>query len=445
MIDKEESPLLLVGEIIVDYTLPRPGQECKLRLGGIAHAARGLWASGIRYAVAAICPKYLVNSAKNYLKCHGCADFIWLGEVNGSPNVIIIGDPTEVSDQGYEDLLREEKEVTLLPVGDKLKPYSNIVIFPGKFHLPELRKLFSEKIKCHVDIAYDIKNLSDLFPYIGSINSIIISTSSELFLNYGHNDINALIDFINPLGANVFLLKENRGGSRLFDLKNGTTEEIYATLTETVNSVGVGDVYSAVFAGLIDHGHTEAVWRGASAATRYAQTTYPDDLKRDITRDLKLSVDTIRGLGGTFLPWHDRRRYSIYLAAPDFSYIEKPELDGAINALEYHNFHVRRPILENGQLPPDSNLSTLASTYCMDVSLLDQCDIVFAVPLAKDPGTLFEIGMAVQMGKPVVTFDPRNENKNTMIMAGSTAYSNNLDHCINSIFQSLSNIRRLSA
>ena len=49
MTDSEPVPLL-VGEIFVDFMVTAPGTENKLRLGGIAHAARGFWARRMRPA-----------------------------------------------------------------------------------------------------------------------------------------------------------------------------------------------------------------------------------------------------------------------------------------------------------------------------------------------------------------------------------------------------------
>ncbi|MBF4307644.1 sugar kinase, partial [Vibrio anguillarum] len=105
--------LLILGEVFVDFTLPTSQKKCKLRLGGIVHACRGLWAANIPYSVAIICPSYLQKETFSYLKAHGCSEVFFLGEILGAPNVIAIADPTEVSEQGYEDLLRETKEVLL--------------------------------------------------------------------------------------------------------------------------------------------------------------------------------------------------------------------------------------------------------------------------------------------------------------------------------------------
>ncbi len=264
------------------------------------------------------------------------------------------------------------------------------------------------------------------------------------FSGLGGDKVDDLIAEVKTLSPDVFLLKENRGGSRLFNLLDGSVEDIPATLGKTINSVGVGDAYSAVMLAFSGKGWVEAAWRGCQAATAYAQTTYPDDLWRDVRRSFALSVESLRTLGGTFLPWHDRPRFSIYLAGPDFSYARKPELDRAVESLQYHNFRVRRPIQENGELARPASQADLVRTYHSDYQLLKECDAVFAIPLERDPGTLVEIGMAIVLGKPVITFDPRNENTNTMVVVGSSVYSADLDVCLNGTFDALAKLRTRS-
>ncbi|NKM80187.1 nucleoside 2-deoxyribosyltransferase [Rhizobium leguminosarum] len=436
----ETVPLLLVGEIIVDFTTARPGADCKLRLGGIVHAARGLWASGMPYAVAAVCPRYLLNQARNFLKIHGCVDFIWLGEVMGAPNVIVIGDATEVSHQGYQDLLREEKAVEIQDVANSLRIYKEVLVFPGSFDLASVKGFFSHEARYSFDIAYDAEDFSVLEGFVGHINAVIISTSSPLFLSKGSDDIEPMLADVRRLDPEVFLLKENRGGSRIFNIRTGESDHVPAQLSSTVNSVGVGDVYSAVMVGFGAGQWKEAAWRGAMAATAYSQTTYPDDFQRDVLRNRKLSFEELRDLGGTVLPWHARPHFPLYLAAPDFSYVEKPEVDRAVDSLHYHNFVVRRPIEENGELPLGSDPALLQHTFRSDIALLDECKAVFAVPLARDPGTLVEMGIAIARDQPVITFDPRNENNNTMVSGGSATYSNDLDTCLNGLFVAISKL-----
>lgn len=68
--------------------------------------------------------------------------------------------------------------------------------------------------------------------------------------------------------------------------------------------------------------------------------------------------------------------------------------------------------------------------------------MVFAIPLDRDPGTLVEIGMAIEMGKKIVTYDPRRENENTMVMVGSSIFSADLDTCLNGAFNVIAELGR---
>ncbi len=405
------------------------------------HAARGLWAAGADFSIAAVCPRYLLAQAREYLNELGCKEFIWLAEVSGAPNVMAIGDPTETADQGYEDLLRDEKTVAFRDEAKALNSYQRCLVFPGKFDLEQLANLLNAEAKVSFDIAYDLASLDPLAGFKGRIAALITSTSSQLFLDNGAERFEGFLKKLKKLSPSAILLKENRGGSRVFDMFAKEVDEVPAQLGETVNSVGVGDVYSAVFAEHIPYGVSEAAWIGARAATCYSQTTFPDDFKRDVQRSLSLSQEQMRGLGGTFLPWHDRQNYQIYFAAPDFSYVERKELDQALAALEYHNFRIRRPVQENGELDLPSAQHELTRTYLADVALLEECDLVFALPLGRDPGTLVEMGMAMTTHKPVITYDPSSENTNTMVMAGSTVYSTNLDTCLNGVFDAMSKLR----
>lgn len=433
--------VLVVGELVVDYTLGHQGSISKLRLGGVGHAARGLWAADLEFSVAAFCPQYLIGEAKAYLAALGCREFIWLGDVVGAPNVILIGDVREVSHQGYEDLMRETKIVKVHEPLPCLDAYREVVVFPGRFDINVLASAFAVDARLSFDIAYDLEDLSSLMAFQRRLGAVILSTSSPLFMRLGSDDINILLNAIRALSPEVLLLKENRGGSRLFDMQHGSVEEIPATLSRTVNSVGVGDVYSSVMVGLSHRGWIEAAWRGCQAASVYSQSTFPDDIKRDLQRGFRLSIEVLRALGGSILPWHDRQSYSIYLAGPDFSYIEKQELDHAVDSLTYHNFRVRRPVIEGGELRRPASEGDMRHMYNMDYQLLKECDVVFAVPLDRDPGTLVEIGIAIEMGKPVITYDPRGENKNTMVVAGSSVYSADLDECLNGTFTVIAALR----
>jgi len=191
----------------------------------------------------------------------------------------------------------------------------------------------------------------------------------------------------------------------------------------------------------LPRGPVEAAWRAASASSAYAQTTEPDLLEAYVRRNAKLSLTQLKELGGTALPWEERRKVDIYLAAPDFADGDRRAIDRALSALSYHNFSVRRPVAENGELPAGSDDTTLTATYSKDVELLKACRMVFAVPTGRDPGTLVEIGLAIAYGIPVVVYDANAECNNTMVVAGSARYSPSLDACLNATFECLSRTR----
>ena len=433
-----EFALLLVGEVFVDFTVTEPGRENKLRLGGITHAARAFWALDVPFRAAVVLPEYLESIAHNYFQALGCISFHVVGHVHGAPNVTVILDPTEVADQEYDTLLREEKTVELLPVELTREPITDILVFPGSYDIASVCAALPTAAALHVDVAYDIEDPTGLAELPQTIQTVFISTSSRLFKSVANIGLEGLITAFEPCAPTALILKENRGGARMVVANSPAVEMLPAQLGSTTNSVGVGDVFAAAYVTHKHLGFVEAAWRATYAAAAYSQTTYPDLFKTYVRRDLKLTLEDMRQLWGTFLPWEKRREYQIYLAAPDFSYADRRAIDKAIASLSYHNFVIRRPVVENGELPSGSEQTALQRTYRADYALLKECALLFAVPTGRDSGTLVEIGIAIEAGIPVVVYDPERENANTMVMAGTQRYSDDLDACLNAVFQILS-------
>lgn len=428
---------LLVGEVFVDFTITEPNLENKLRLGGIAHAARAFWALGAPFRAAVILPEYLIGLARKYLEQLGCIGFEILGIVSGAPNLTVIMDAQEVADQGYETLLRQEKCVRLLSGRIEATDVDNILVFPGSYDLVEACSLLPSTARIHIDVAYDIKKPDDIAALPHRVETVFLSTSSKLFRSIGGADVADVLKAFARSDPSTLILKENRGGSRLISSGSGRVEALPAQLGTTANSVGVGDVFAAAYIVHLRKGVREAGWRATYASAAYSQTTFPDLFRTYVQRDLKLTLTEMCDLGGSFLPWERRAARPIYLAAPDFSTGDRLAIERALASLQYHNFHVRRPVAENGELPKGSDAAKLRRTYQADYDLLKACHLVFAVPTARDPGTLVEIGVAIEARIPVVVFDPARENANTMVMAGSDHYSTDLDSCLNAVFRLL--------
>jgi nucleoside 2-deoxyribosyltransferase len=90
-------------------------------------------------------------------------------------------------------------------------------------------------------------------------------------------------------------------------------------------------------------------------------------------------------------------------------------LDKLKECLIYHNFNPRLPIRENGIATKDLSSQDELIIYQKDISLLDDCDLLIAVLLYNDPGTLVELGMFKQASKPTIIFDPFNYCENMFV------------------------------
>lgn len=433
---------LLVGEVFVDFTITAVGSENKLRLGGVAHAARGMWATKTAFDAAVVLPSYLEGVARTYFSSLGCVNFLILGTVNGCPNITAIFDATEVADQGYESLLREEKSVTLTSPPLSFLPSTHALIFPGAFDLAAACELLPADAILHIDVAYDIERPADIAKLGRRVETVFLSTSSSLFTRVEDRTPAGLLKAFEGSQPYALILKENRGGSRLILRETMEVYSLPAQLGITVNSVGVGDVFAAVYLAHLSAGAPEASWRATYASAAYSQTTFPDLFKTYVERDARLTLCEMQELAGVALTWESRQNLNIYFAAPDFKHGNRIAIDRALASLSYHNFKVRRPILENGELRPGSDHITLLATYRADCDLLAQCDLVFAVPTGRDPGTLVEVGLAIATKIPVVVFDPERENANTMVIAGSSYYSDDLDACLNAVFAILASLEK---
>lgn len=430
----------LIGEVFVDFTITPRGRENKLRLGGVAHAARGFWALGQTFRAAVITPSYLEQLTRDYFATLGCTELIVLGIVTGAPNFTLIFDATEVSDQEYDTPLRDEKRVKLIDISAILMHAEQVLIFPGSFSLVDVCAMLPVNARLHIDVAYDVETPETLTEVNRSIETVLISTSSPLFAEAKTQTVDGVAAAFAGSNPKYVVLKQNRGGTELLDFSNDPPKivELPAQLGTTINSVGVGDVFAATFLTTLSLGAAIAGWRATYAAAAYSQTTHPDIFKKYVERDQRLSLDEMTSLWGTFLPWSARPHVQIYFAAPDFVKADRAAIDEALKALAYHNFAPRRPVVENGELPPNSDASTLRTIYEKDYELLKKCELVFAVPTDRDPGTLVEVGLAIEAGIPVVTYDPSGRNNNTMVIAGSSFYSTDLDACLNATFQLLS-------
>ena len=433
------SPIMIIGDIVVDITLKNSAEPYRLRLGGITHAARGAWALGSKYDIGFFAPRYLDDNIKDYFLKHGCETQIKLGEVSGAPNVFLIAEVKEVGDQGYEFLLRDHIEISYFKEPIRIGAETDVLLISGNYSVKTIfENLNNENI--HIDLANNVQHLDELKQLGRLFSTIFLSTSSTLFKNNFTTDFVQFAELFKPFCTRL-VLKENRGGSRGIDFSNCDVIEIPSQTQPITHSVGVGDVFDTAYI-LYYRGCSfkEALTISSWIATEYALTTFPDDFKVEAQRLKEVNIQDLIGLGGVFIPWEKRSAFNIYIAAPDFDFLDTREIDRVARSLSYHNFLPRRPIRENGQMEANAEKARKKELFDKDMKLMSECKILVAVILNNDPGTLVEIGFAMGIGMPAIVYDPFSLADNCMLSELPTLVSNSLDEVVSEVFKQASKL-----
>ncbi len=410
------------------------------------HAARAMWALDLKYSLAYAAPAYLVPLVEDFAGRHGADHCVQIAEISGSPNVALIPEPTEAGSQGYEVLLRDSQRTRAVndtfPTLGKTD-FSDVIIFPGGFDLPAVLTAFStSRARCHIDVAYDIENLDVCGDLGRTFDVVMLSTSSKLFLDTYSADPARAKDAVVGRFAKRLLFKENRGGVRLYT-DGGPTLEVGAQVRPIEHSVGVGDCFNVAFTVLRNrHPERVALAFASFIAAEYAATTFPEDFKDAVSRTLKIAPEDITEIEGVRLPWESRQAINVYIAAPDFDYVDRSPIVAMEEALRYHNFSPRRPILEHGQAKKDDTPARKRQLFDQDMELIDQCQIMVAVLLDNDPGTLIEMGLAKQQGKPVITYDPFGIAQNLVLQQIPNVLAASLDEAIAGVFEYAARIHK---
>ncbi len=206
--------------------------------------------------------------------------------------------------------------------------------------------------------------------------------------------------------AEVVVIK--RGGFGVTVVTSSETRSLPAFRTERVWPIGSGDVFAAVFAyhWMIEGSDVFDAARLASLSTaHYCQTTA-----------LPISPDVIKTFSpspvipgtGNFPMEHNH----VYLAGPFFTMAERWLIDQSRRHLSEQRFQVFSPFHDVGY-------GTAAEVVPTDIEAIKKSDLVFAVVDGLDSGTLFEVGYARALEKPVVAF-VQNETAQSLKMLQGT-------------------------
>ncbi len=434
--------VLIIGEVFVDTHINLNAADTHLvRLGGIFHSARSFCAIGIQYILAYFAPNYLEKDINKFASILKANKIVKLGEVKYSPNVMLIQEAKEIGDQGYINILKDQAEILetddISGVIARERP-SDILIFPGRY---DSNKIFlalrDYPGKIHIDLHYNYEEIIGTIP--NNISSLILSTSSNFIKRNKELSIERIINLNEKYSKSKLLVKENRGGSYCFDYSQKLFYESGSYHVKTIHSVGVGDCYNSVFISNIYDDNLQNMKLASIISAIYASTFSFNDFQCMVDQVLH-NKETFLSLKLNRLSSDEKKEHLIYLAAPDFPYVNTKLLDELDNCLKYHGFITKRPIKENGLISASSSEMEKKSTYLKDINLLSKCDLLIATLLFEDPGTLVEIGLFKEQGKPVVIFDPYLLCNNNFLINTADNICKSIEEVLEAVYN---NYRRL--
>lgn len=235
------------------------------------------------------------------------------------------------------------------------------------------------------------------------------STADELAIVGNRGEIASLGKRADPLAAARSLV---RGGARAVVVKAGAegayvvegskVQRISAFDSGNVWTIGSGDIFAAVFAACWMVKRYTA-YRSALIASR-AVAVYAGSMALPSPLPKKLDALRMKAVLAND-PY-------IYLAGPFFTVAQRWLIDEARRCLIELGAKVFSPVHDVGHGPAEEVANA-------DLAALKKCHAVFAVLDGLDGGTLFEIGYARALKKPVYAFAQTTSAEELKMVAGS--------------------------
>ena len=205
--------------------------------------------------------------------------------------------------------------------------------------------------------------------------------------------------------AEVVVIKMGPLGALVYD--NGTISTVPAYRTERVWKIGSGDTFAAHFAlGWMDNGlsaHDAALTASIATAFYCENQGFPD---QTLLADFKPQPlqPSMRYRGG-YAP-------KVYLAGPFFTLAELWMVGQARRDLQAMGMDVFSPYHDVG-------LGSADDVVEKDLEGVRDCDALFAIGDGLDSGTIYEIGYARALNKPVVFYAENESSQDKKMMEGS--------------------------
>ncbi len=203
--------------------------------------------------------------------------------------------------------------------------------------------------------------------------------------------------------AEIVIIKMGPAGALLYH--EGMTHFIPSFVTSRVWKIGSGDVFVASFAYFwleADLSPVEAATQ-ASRATAYYCETMGFGSKMELEHYAPVAA---------IPPLPPRQSPLVYLAGPFFSLGQLWVVEEIRALLLEMGLRVFSPVHDVGYGPAEEVVQK-------DLDAVHQCDLMLAIGDGLDAGTIYEIGYARALKKPVVLYVENESEEDQKMMAGS--------------------------
>ena len=232
-------------------------------------------------------------------------------------------------------------------------------------------------------------------------NLAVVMNRSEAFSMTGESDPDvAASKLIKDGSATVVIVKMGSQGAFVMTPTVKSMVPFYRT--DRVWKIGSGDVFSATFSalwGCSGFDPIEAADLASRATAAYCETRTLPAPALEFLRSMSNSSST-------------QKTGTVYLAGPFFDLAQRWLIEEARDILFSLGASVFSPIHDVGS----GAANVVASA---DIEGLEKSDVIFAIANGLDAGTIFEIGYAVKLKKPVVVLAQNIKEEDLKMIVGS--------------------------
>lgn len=237
----------------------------------------------------------------------------------------------------------------------------------------------------------DISEIEPLFPYL----SYLFLNKQELQGLCGYKEVEHCLSRLRQLYKGNVMVKDGVNGSFIYTDED---ELLYALSYEAVPvcPIGAGDCFNVVY--------LSERMRGADIQTSLDMASYvsakiiehefPDPSFLEREKNIQEWKSGQRKRNARLSP-------RVYLAAPFFSDLELRWVEFICEQLEQEGLQVFSPSRDAGIINEYTSREERKEIFLRDIIEIENCDIVVALTDNDDQGTLWEIGYAYALGKPV--------------------------------------------